>query len=351
MPHHTEYAFPASGVMAANGWAAGRTFMIDLRNPKSPKVHAEFSSLGKYSFAHSFARMSNGHLLATMQGAGQAYAPPGALVEFDEKGNFIRSSSARNSAIADTATWPYSLAIDAKHDRVITTNTAMSFPKWLRAPAGSWRKGRVDSVSTTQIQIWSLSKLELLSTLSLPRAAGPKPKFPTNEYPAEPRLLADGSLYVNTFSCGLYHVTGVETASPRATLVHTFPISDNMYCGVATVVGNYWVQTSMSMGGLIALDISNPAKPVEVSRLALGAGYLMPHWTSTDEKRSRIVVTGDDQGYVLIVNVDRATGKLSIDKTFKDERTGAVGVQLNGRKYPQGTIPKVFVHGTVFGPR
>jgi len=351
MPHHTEYEFPASGIMAANGWAASRTFMLDLRNPTRPKVQSEFGSLGNYSFPHSFVRLPNGHMLATFQGAGHAYAPPGALVELDERGTFIRSSTAVGSTIADTATWPYSLAVDTKHNRVITTNSTMGIPKWLKAPAGSWRKTRVDSVSTTQLQLWDLRDLRLLTTITLPRAPGPKPKFPTNEFPAEPRMLADGSLYVNTFSCGLYHVTGLETAAPAATLVHTFPISDNMYCGVPAIVGHYWVQTSMSMGGLIALDITNPARPVEVSRLSLGSAFHMPHWLAADGKRSRVVVTGDDQGYVLIVNVDPKTGKLAIDTNFKDERTGETGVRLDGRKYPQGAIARAFVHGTVFGPR
>src|SRR3954468_3155409 len=61
MPHHTEYEFPATGIMAANGWATSRTFMLDLRNPARPRVQSEFTSLGKYSFPHSFARLPNGH--------------------------------------------------------------------------------------------------------------------------------------------------------------------------------------------------------------------------------------------------------------------------------------------------
>ena len=33
MPHHTEYEDPSNDILFANGWVAGRTFMIDLRDP------------------------------------------------------------------------------------------------------------------------------------------------------------------------------------------------------------------------------------------------------------------------------------------------------------------------------
>jgi len=38
MPHHTEYQMPASGVLWANGFAAGRTFRFDLRDPTRPRL-------------------------------------------------------------------------------------------------------------------------------------------------------------------------------------------------------------------------------------------------------------------------------------------------------------------------
>src|SRR5437879_10871860 len=108
----------------------------------SPKLSGTFGAVGGYSFPHSFARLPNGHLLATFQGAGKSYAPPGRLVELDDRGRFIRSASAAGMGVGDTLAWPYSLAVDARHDRVIVTNTTMPIPKWLKAPAGSWRKDR-----------------------------------------------------------------------------------------------------------------------------------------------------------------------------------------------------------------
>jgi hypothetical protein len=103
--------------------------------------------------------------------------------------------------------------------------------------------------------------------------------------------------------------------------------------------------------GLIALDISHPDKPVEVSRLVLESRFAMPHWLASDAKANRVVLTGDNMGYVLVVNVDPNTGRLSIDSKFRDERTGAVGVNLNGRTWTHGTVKDAFVHGTLFGPK
>lgn len=349
MPHHTEYVFPADRMLLANGWAAGTTFLFDLRDPLHPKLATKFGAVGPYGFPHTFTRLPNGHLLGTFQGLGHAYTPPGGLVELDERGHYIRSASAAGMGMDTTHAWPYSLAVDPAQDRVISTSTPMELPKWKQDPQGSWSKARVDSVVTDQVQLWSLSKLQLLKTIDLPKS----PTGNHNEFPAEPKVLGDGSYLVSTFTCGLYHITGVTTANPRATLVHVFPGGASMMtgCAVPVIVGHYWIEPAAVLPALIALDISNPDKPVEVSRLTLDRAFTMPHWLSTDASANRIVLTGSGQGYVLIVNVDPRTGALSLDRNFRDERTGAVGVSLSGRRWPQGFIKNAFVHGTLFGPR
>ena len=353
MPHHTEYEFPRDAMLFAVGWATGRTFVLDLRTPTAPRVARSFGAVGGYAFPHSFARLPNGHLLGTFQGKGTAYAPPGGLVELDERGRLVRSVSAAGLGLADTLTWPYSLAVDAKHDRVVVTNTTMPVPEWFRAPAGSWTKARADSVVTSQVEIWSLSTLQLLHVLTLPVPphATVSHGLSVNDFAAEPRLLPDGSMYVNTFDCGLYRLLDIDGASPRAEPVHVFPASKGTSCAVPAIVGHYWIQTVPAIPGLVALDVRDPAHPVEVSRLTMPKAYPMPHWLAADASASRVVVTGDDMGYVLVVNVDPRTGKLTVDDRFRDERTGAVGVSLDGRTWPHGAVRRAFVHGTLFGPR
>jgi hypothetical protein len=167
------------------------------------------------------------------------------------------------SVVRDTLAWPYSPVVDAKRDRVVTTNSSMPVPSWLSAPAGSWRKSRVDSIVTAQMQLWTLSRLKLLRTIALPTAAGATPiaGYTANEFPAE------------------------------------------------------------------------------------------PHWLASDPRSSGVVLTGTNMGQVLIVNVDPRTGRLTVDRNFRDDRTGAAGVSLDGRAWPQGTVARAFVHGSLFGPR
>lgn len=54
-----------------------------------------------------------------------------------------------------------------------------------------------------------------------------------------------------------------------------------------------------------------------------------------DPGANRVVLTGDNMGYVVIVNVDPGTGALAIDQGFRDERTGSAAVNLNGRQWPR----------------
>lgn len=347
MPHHTEYEFPASGMLFANGWAAGHTFIFDARHAATPKVKTDFLLADGYGFPHSFVRLPNGHVLASFQSHGTAYKPVGGLVELDENGKVMRSASAATPELQDEQVWPYSMAIIPDKDRVVLSMTPMGMPDWATPPAGSWASEKVDAIKTNHIQIWRLSDLKLLHTLALP----PTGQGQQNTYPAEPRLLADGSVYVNTFRCGLYRVTDVAGANPSVNLVRTFPGGDSMMdmCAVPVIVGKYWIQTVGAIPGLVALDISDPAKPVEVSTLKLDHAFHMPHWLAADRKGSRLVLTGDDQDWVLIVNIDPKTGKLSLDEDFRSSGATTAGVHLTSAEGAKA--PAAAVHGSLFAPK
>ncbi len=347
MPHHTEYEFPASGMLFANGWAAGHTFIIDATHAASPKVKMDFTLADGYGFPHSFVRLPNGHLLGTFQSHGSAYAPVGGLVEMDENGKVIRSASAATPELQDEQVWPYSIAVVPDKDRIVVSMTPMGMPDWATPPAGSWSKEKVDAVVTSHIQIWRLSDLKLLHTLALP----PTGQRDQNHFPAEPRLLPDGTVYVNTFYCGLYRVTDLGGTKPRVDLIRTFPGGTSMMnmCAVPVIVGKYWIQTVGAIPGLVALDISDPGKPVEVSTLKLDHRFHMPHWLAADRNSDRLVLTGDDQDWVLIVNIDPKTGTLSLDENFRQAGATAPGVHLTSADGPQSGPAEV--HGSLFAPR
>ncbi len=326
--HHTEYTMPASGMLFANDHDAGRTFIFDVRDPLYPKVATSFTDMAGYMHPHSFLRLPNGHVLATFQHAhhGHSEGPmgtSGGLVEIDDQGKVIRASSNADTAFPDSLLTPYGLVVLPQLDRVVSTNSSMHLEDIFRG---------------VSYQLWRLSDLKLLKTAFF--------DVGENHYgqisPEEPRLGPDGSIFVQTLSCGIERITGVKTDEPKSQLVYTFP---GNWCGVPTIVGHYLIQSVPATHGLIVLDITNGVKPVEVSRLKISATY-EPHWTGWDAKTQRVVVTGREPR-LFMVKLDQATGALSMDDTFHDTE-GKAGFNFEERQWPHGWKGSGRPHGVVF---
>ena len=150
---------------------------------------------------------------------------------------------------------------------------------------GSGAMHRANLFRGATYQVWRLSDLKLLETAYFDVGA--------NHYahigPQEPRLGPDGSVYVQTLSCGLERITGLSSNDVRSQMVYTFP---GDWCGVPTIVGHYLIQSVPSIHGVIVLDITYGAKPPEVARLTMSDTF-EPHWTGWDAKTKRLVVTGN----------------------------------------------------------
>jgi hypothetical protein len=348
VPHHTEYELTDPRSLFANGWGTGRTFIFDLADATVPRVAAVVAARGDYSYPHSYARLANGHVLATFQTTGARYSPPGGLVELDAAGAVVRAVSAAAPGVAAAETWAYSLLVLEDLDRVVSTNTRMGLPdEWksaARAAADPSHTHVSQDVKSTHIQIWRRSDLTLLHTLHLPPQAGGH-----HEWTAEPRRLANGDVYVNTFSCGLYRITGIGSDAPSIAPAGFSPFKEPGYCAVPVVVGNFWIQPSATERAIIAYDLSDAASPREVSRLVLDPAYSNPHWLSLDQSASRFVVTADDAPWILIVNVDGATGALAIDEGFRDAGVARAGVTFDRAEWPHGRGGRAQPHGAVFG--
>lgn len=142
MPHHTEYEFPQGNVLFANGWMGNRTFLFDLNRPLQPRLIGQFQDRSGYTFAHSFVRLPNRHVLATFQSHGEGYAPGGGLVELDETGAVVRAGSAIDSTVDKDLIWPYSLVALPQADRVVSTSTPMGWADWATLPPNSWPQKR-----------------------------------------------------------------------------------------------------------------------------------------------------------------------------------------------------------------
>lgn len=348
MPHHTEHELPLSGHLLANDFHAGRTWLFDLHDPLQPRILASFGDVAGFSHPHTFIRLADGRVLSTFQYradtrvdahalAQQGTMPDmrsaqphvtGGLVEMDERGHPFLSASAVDTSIPDRFIYPYSVLPIPAMDRAVSTTTDMD---------------DADTVATSQwVQLWRLSDLKLLTSIALP--AGPRGD--ENRFTGEPRLLPDGrSVYIHTFNCGLYLVRAVETDRPTATFVKGFAGKE---CGVPILTGHYWLQPVPAEHGLVALDITDPEHPREVSRVSVGADE-EPHWIALDPTGRRIVLNSGGHGNRLfIIDFDPMNGGLSLDQRFRDPGSTSAGILLTGANWPRGFIGNVMPHGAVF---
>ena len=320
-PHHTEHALAADRQLFANGFKGGRTFIFDLREPAAPKLAGEFEDQAGYFHPHSFLRLPSGNILSTFQmHHGTTGMTPGGLVEMTPAGVGLRWSSAMGPGVP-SGLRPYSGAIVPALDRVVTSTTDMD---------------EKNPYEANQVQIWRLSTLELLHTITLPQG----PLGEEADLTAEPRLLADGrTVLVSTFNCGVYLLEGIDGDAPSGRLVSAFPRAKGTYCAVPVVAGRYWIAAVAAMHAVVSLDISDPAHPREASRLVFGEGD-QPHWLSLEPNTRRVVITGygDLAGRALLATFDSATGALALDTRFRENGATVPGWRL------QGGVP----HGAVF---
>jgi hypothetical protein len=330
VPHHTEHEMPADGMLFANGFGSGQTFVFDLTRPEQPRIASQFGDLEGYSHPHSFLRLPNGNVLATFQMRhGHGSMRTGGLVELTPAGRAVRASSA-DSPGADPNLRVYSAGVVPALDRIVTTTTDMdkAFP------------------ASRHLQVWRLSDLSLLSTF--PLADGPA----GNEglLTAEPRLLDDGrTVLVSTFNCGLYLMDGVDGDSPSARLVASFPQKAGTSCAIPVIAGHYYLVTVPAWSAVVSLDIADPSNPREVSRMTLGPEDV-PHWIALSPDQRRVVVTGYEgmQHRVVIARFDPETGQLSMDERFREDGADQAGFRMDGKTWPHGGSAKGIPHGALF---
>ena len=329
-PHHTEHEMPADGQLFANGFSTGQTFIFDLTDPVQPRIAGQFGSVEGYTHPHSFLRMPDGNVLASFQmrheAAGMA---PGGLVALTPAGRPVRAGSAQTPGL-DPATRVYSAGIVPALDRIVTTTTDMAH----------------SSPASRQLQVWRLSDLTPLSTITLPNG----PAGDESMLTAEPRLLADGrTVLVSTFACGLYLMEGLESEAPSARLVASFPRKAGTYCAIPAISGRYYLVTVPAWNAVVSLDISDPAAPREASRLTLGADD-SPHWIAISPDQRRVVITGYGamKDRVMIARFDSATGRLALDERFRETGATQPGFSMAGKTWPHGGTSKGFPHGAVF---
>ncbi|MEO5588619.1 MAG: hypothetical protein ABIS03_03445 [Gemmatimonadaceae bacterium] len=329
MPHHSEFSAPENGSLFVNDFGADKSYLIDMADAAHPRLDGRMDAIPGARQAHSFARLPNHHVLATVQfGDGMRDGDPGVLAEFDANGKLLRYSSAADSAFAGARLRPYGLAALPAIDRVVTTSS----------PMGNERTANV-------VQIWRLSDLRLLKTLPVPVVEGDS----LHMYPFELRTLADQrTVMMNTYYCGFYTITNLSS-DPKITAVMRMAHPKNIGCSVPIISGRFMLMPIAYAHRFATIDISDPLRPREVQSLQMDSTFF-PHWASGEAGGNRVVVTdqGDGPPRMLVGHLDQTTGKLSWDERFRDPGSNRAGISFDKASWPNGFKGIAMPHGAIF---
>ncbi len=329
-PHHIE-RHVHDGVLFANGWRANTTWIFDVSDPVLPRIRATFGRAANLAgWAHDFARLPNGHTLVAFNAGPGAYEGPGSVGEVDDDGAIVQAASAVMPGVNDTAATPYVIKLVAGRDRAVVGLTEMGMP------------GQTVFHDVNLLQLWRTDSLLPIAVIPMPGNGVDQGQLWSSSIEAT----ASGEMFTNTFSCGLYRITGLDGDAPAATRVFTFPGGGaGLECGVGVTVGNYWIQAVPAAPGVVVVDLSNPAAGHEVSRLAMDStGYPGVHWVSRNRAGTRLAITGSGS-WLVMARFDSTTGAIAFDERFGTRDSGAPGIDV---KDMEGRA--VRPHGVAWGP-
>jgi hypothetical protein len=356
MPHHFEYELPAPGqLLFGNAHHLEKLIMVDFSDPLHPRVSKTLDPVPPYHYPHDISRLLNGHVLvgylrsdgpSPTAGDNDNPGNHGGIAELDAQGIVIRTASAAVPGYA-LPIRTYALTPMPKIDRLITTSAVM-----------------MENNSADVVQVWRLSDLKLLNTLEAPVALLPNGKplvthfrktdQPSGKWmPFEPRVMRDGSVLLNAYGCGFYRLTNIDSAQPKLDNVYTINVpasSESGECAVPYVVNHYWLMPVGSMHAVLSLDISDPAHPVEVSRI-VAPGDFASHWLAKDPNSNRLIL-GQEVGYenrMLMLRVDPETGRIWWDESFRSE-DGSPGFSFVRNSWPHGKTGEATGHAALFVP-
>ncbi len=354
LPHHTEYELPPDGeYLFANAHVAEHVLLFDFEDAAAPRLVRTLDSIPPFRYPHDIVRLPNGNVLVGfLRSDGPSPVPEdtlvpgghGGIAEVTPAGDVIRSASAWDST-SQLPIRPYSFATLPGLDRMVLTSAGM-----------------FEEYNADVVQIWRLSTLELLNTIPVPPALLPDGTplrtridgelQPTgHRLPFEPRVMTDGSVLLNAFGCGFYRITDIGSDAPRIDNVYTIEVPPDAglgACGIPVVSGGFWIMTVGEASMLVTLDVSDPARPREVSRLRTGEDF-KPHWLAKDPGSNRLIVGAENGGEdrMLMVIVDSLTGELGWDETLLTSQ-GLPGIDFRRTTWPHGETGEARGHAALF---
>jgi hypothetical protein len=351
VPHHMEYVMPPMGEMLfLNAHHHETSLMVDLSDPRAPRVVKTFSPPAPFRFPHDYSRTPKGtRLVGFLRSEGPSPDPSdsttpgnhGGFAEYSARGELLRSVSAGITG-ATKPIRPYAFALLPEIDRLVVTSAPMMENSWADV-----------------VQIYRYSDFTLLETIDLPPGRLPDGRIVEGSQHAGfgPRVLSDGSVFFNAYGCAFYRLSEIGTNRPRLENVLTLETPETKpghirgSCGIPVVYGTHWLMPVGQLHSVVVLDITDPAKPQEVSRLATPQTF-NPHWLARDPRSNRLVLgaeLGGEEGF-YILRFDPKAGRLSFDSALEGE--GKAGyLSLKNQPWPHGPSGPAWGHAALFLPQ
>jgi len=348
-PHAMERSFAPDGLVFAAGMLTDRTFVFDVRDPLAPRIVYvnEPDPTRRYGTPRAFLRLANGHRVATCGdrrgyrgGVLEMLRWPGGLVEFDARGRAMREIDASDPDAAGMLTSPHGIAFSPETDRLLLTDGGHGYTP----TALEWVPG-------SSIQLRDGVPGELMQTI--PLVVGERGD--ENLGPITAHLFREGTraLVTTAEGAGLYASQSVGSPTPVFDLVHDFGAGSLPGQAALTPNGRFYLQTLTRANRLDVLDVTDPMKPRLINQLhfdrepgrrdALPGG---PYAAALSVGGKQLAVANytidvpgrrlDGDRRVYLIHVNPGNGDVAFDRTFRDEHTGAVGIDFNRAVWPHG---------------
>ena len=357
MPHHMEYVAPPAGEpIFMNGHRHEASMIVDVADLPNITIRKSFTPPSPFRFPHDYTRTPGGTRLVgflrsdgASPDADEKTSPGyhGGIAEYNQGGEVIRSVSAAVPG-AQKAVRPYAFALLPEIDRFVVTSAPMMETSWADV-----------------IQVYRYSDFELLHTIELPVGVLANGEEVPGSQAAGfgPRILGDGTVFLNSYGCAFYHLSQIDSDAPSLKLVHTIataptnnPGKIRGACGIPFRVGHYWVQPVGHKNSVVVLDIKDPLNPREVFHLSTPKDF-KPHWLAKDPRANRLILgseLGGEQGF-YVLRIDEKTGALDFDDHFQARRkkglfkSKSMGyISLERDEWPHGKTGHAWGHAALF---
>ena len=352
VPHHMEYSTPPAGEnVFMNAHHHELSLLVDVSDPRAPRVVKTFDPPAPLRYPHDYTRTPTGtRLVGFLRSEGPSPDAAdtvmpgnhGGIAEYTAHGELLRAVSAGISHSAEPIR-PYAFALLPEIDRLVVTSAPMMENSWADV-----------------VQIYRYSDFTLLETIDLPPGRLPDGREieGSQRVGFGPRVLPDGSVFLNSYGCAFYRLTDIGGDDPRLDPVFALETPEPSEpgwirgsCGIPIVFGNYWLQPVGQLHAVVVLDITDPGSPHEVFRLHTPDTF-NPHWLARDPLSNRLVLgaeLGGEEGFYLL-RFEERTGRLSFDPALKgDGQSGYLS--LEEQSWPHGPSGPAWGHAALFLPQ